>query len=179
MQSVRVNELHAIFKRKTLTRGMEFAFLSFCHRSDDGSLKLKPVAWLPIEGVCVGCDCTVGKSEVYFSKFPETWEMLGCITYEVAIFWVLEFDGMDWRQPVCGVLSVGNVWPTAVYFSYRSRLRFVCLSGTAIATCSYRMFVQFYGLHVAWHIEWCYDVLWFEVRAGSLVWLRAGAKVQC
>jgi hypothetical protein len=39
---------------------------SCCHRPDDGSLKLNPVVRLRIEGVRVGCDCTIDKSEIYF-----------------------------------------------------------------------------------------------------------------
>jgi hypothetical protein len=42
-------------------------FHSFCHRPDDGSLKLKRV-----EGVCVGCDCTIDNSEIYFSMYIPT-----------------------------------------------------------------------------------------------------------
>jgi hypothetical protein len=42
------------------------------HRPDDGSLKLNPVAWLRVEGVFVGCDCTVDKSEIYFCMYIPT-----------------------------------------------------------------------------------------------------------
>jgi hypothetical protein len=49
-----------------LTKCMEFVFHSFCHRPDECSLKLKPVAWLRAEGVCAGCDCTIDKSKIYF-----------------------------------------------------------------------------------------------------------------
>jgi hypothetical protein len=45
---------------------MEFVFHSFCRWPDDNSMKLKPVAWLRVEGVCVGCDCAIDKSEIYF-----------------------------------------------------------------------------------------------------------------
>jgi hypothetical protein len=48
---------------------MEFVFHSFCHRPDDGFLKLKPLASLHVEGVCVGCDCTIDKSEIYFCMY--------------------------------------------------------------------------------------------------------------
>jgi hypothetical protein len=45
---------------------MEFVFHSLCHRPDYGSLKPEPVAWLRAEGVCVGCDCTIDNSDIYF-----------------------------------------------------------------------------------------------------------------
>ena len=47
-------------------------FLVFGHRPDDVSLKLKPVAWLRAEGVCVGCDCTIDKSEINFGIYIPT-----------------------------------------------------------------------------------------------------------
>jgi acetyltransferase-like isoleucine patch superfamily enzyme len=52
-----------------LTNCMAFVFHSFCHKPDDGSLKLKPVAWVRFGSVCVGSDCTIDKSEIYFSMF--------------------------------------------------------------------------------------------------------------
>jgi hypothetical protein len=51
---------------------MQFVFHSFCHRPDDGSLKLKLVALLRLEGVCVGCDCTIDNSEIYFCMYIPT-----------------------------------------------------------------------------------------------------------
>jgi hypothetical protein len=45
---------------------MELVFHNFCHRPDDESLNLKPVAWLHVEGICVGCDYAIDKSEIYF-----------------------------------------------------------------------------------------------------------------
>jgi hypothetical protein len=58
-----------IFRR---TKCMEFVFYSFCHRPDDGSLKLKLVAWLRVEGESVGCDLTVDKSEIYCCMYIPT-----------------------------------------------------------------------------------------------------------
>jgi hypothetical protein len=43
-----------------------------CHRPDDGSLKLKPIASLHITSVCVGCDGTFYKSKVYFCMYTPT-----------------------------------------------------------------------------------------------------------
>jgi hypothetical protein len=45
-----------------------FFFLVFCYRPDDGSLKLKPVAWLRVASVCIGCDCTTDKSKYFGQK---------------------------------------------------------------------------------------------------------------
>jgi hypothetical protein len=61
----KTNSMHFV-RGKLVTKYMEFVFHSLCHRPVDGSLKLKPVAWLRVESVCVGCDCAVYKSEICF-----------------------------------------------------------------------------------------------------------------
>jgi hypothetical protein len=56
-----------------LPKYMEFlTFQIFCRGPDDGFLKLKPVAWLRIASVFVGCDCTVDNSKVYFYMHTPT-----------------------------------------------------------------------------------------------------------
>jgi hypothetical protein len=51
---------------------MEFDFHSFLSQAWWWLFELKQVAWLRVEGVCVGCDCTADKSEIYFCMYIPT-----------------------------------------------------------------------------------------------------------